>query len=301
MLCIDDRESDNIAEEVARLGVEVSVTRLEYGDLCFLGNGPDGRDVMIGAERKRLSDLINSMQKRRLAGHQLRGMRKAYDVCFLFAEGLWRPGKAGEIEHYAWDRRARKNAWQPLFANVDGRAVSYAQLTAFLTTVELKGGVVVRRTGSVRETASQYASLYRWWTEKTWSEHHSLEQIYCGDLPVKGHGSRWALPHAHSATYTGSNGTGRTGTVSATLDTPSTLWRMASQLPGVDSRAREVAGYFGTVRDMALAGLDPGLRAMVERWYDQHPGSAERAWRELDGFGEARSKAVVRAITERGA
>ena len=37
---------------------------------------------------------------------------------------------------------------------------------------------------------------------------------------------------------------------------------------------------------------------MVERYYEEHPGVAEKAWREIKGIGVERSEQAVRALTE---
>jgi ERCC4-type nuclease len=272
MLIVDDREHGGIAELVAQLGVEVSVQRLEYGDCCFTGNGEQG-ECLVGCERKKLSDLVNSMKDRRLSGHQLRGMWQSYDYCLLFAEGVWRPGAGGEIEEL------RGRDWRPFYSHQAGKAaISYRQLLSYLTTLELRGGLVVRRTSNERETAAQYVSLYHWFTDKDWHQHNSHDQVYANGVPKKGHGSGWAREHGHDTTFA-AGARGRTGKVLQA--DPTTAWRVAMQFPGIDRRAEKVAAHFGSVRAMALA--------------------TEKEWASIDGIGKVTAKAVVRAIAEEGA
>lgn len=278
MILIDDRERDDIDAEVRALGIDAVTTRMEFGDCAFVGNGPDG-PCEIGCERKKLSDLINSMKDRRLSGAQLRGMWQTYQYVFLFTEGQWRPGPGGAIEEMRYDPRSKKYAWQPFYRNgcaSDRYAISYNQIMGYLTGLELRGGVVWRRTRDVKETAAQYVALWHNFNDKQWSQHHAHDQVYCGDLPAKAHGSNWGRPHDHDTEYV-KPGRGR---AMITQENPTTLWRMASQLPGVDRRAEKVAAHFGTVRAMANA--------------------TEEEWREVDGVGPKISKAVVRAITEIG-
>src|SRR5580692_10605470 len=244
MLLIDRRERNSLDKEISRLGVEVETTELEFGDCSFTGNGEAGPCV-VGCERKRLTDLVNSMKNRRLSGHQLRGMWTAYDYCFLFAESVFRPGPGGEIEELVG------RDWRPAYGSGAGSAISYRQLTSYLTSLELCGNVIVRRTGSVRETAAQMAALWHWFNDKSWSQHHAHDQVYSKVPGVKkGHGSGWAEPHEHSREW----GRGRSAVLpNGEADHPSTLWLMAAQLPGIDRRAEKVAAYFRTVRAMANA------------------------------------------------
>lgn len=271
MMLIDRRERDFLDRELRRLDLDVEVTELEYADCAFPGNGESG-ECMVGCERKKLSDLVNSMKDRRLSGHQLRGMRRDYDYIFLFVESVFRPGRAGELEEL------RGRDWTPHFSQRDRRAISYAQLISYLTSLELCGNVIVRRTSSTLETAQQLAALYRWFNDKRWADHHAHDQIYSRTPDVKkGHGSGWSEPHSHNANW----GRGRVGLVNGSSDHPSTLWLMAAQLPGVDRRAESVARHFRTVRAMANAQ------------------SAD--WMQIEGFGAKRAGAAVRAITEEGA
>lgn len=290
MILIDRRENNDILKLVRHLDVEAEETELEFGDCCFLGSGPNG-ECTVGVERKRIDDLINSMKDRRLSGHQLRGMFATYDFNFLIIESLWRPGSSDCIEVYLG------GGWKPLFRRYgDRRAVSYQQVMNYLTTLELKGGVIIRRSASPQETAVQYVSLWKWF-QKPWEDHQSHDQVYT-NTPAKGHGSNWAGLHTHDG-----KGAGRVGS-SPVLNgngNPSTLLRSAMQLPGVDKRARMVEEYFGTLQSMTLAGLPPSLYKMVKDWYAANPGAAEKAWENLPGIGEKTAAAIVRAYTTKGA
>jgi hypothetical protein len=292
VLIVDDRER-GVVDELRRLDIEVSVARLEFGDCAFTGRGPGGGEVTVGCERKRLGDLVSSMQDRRLSGHQLRGMRQAYDYLFLFVESVWRPGANGEIEELQGrEFRAFYSRGKP----GDRAAVSYRQLTAYLTTLELRGGVVVRRTANARETASQYVALWHWWNDKAWDAHKSMEAVYCNGVVKKGHGGGWADPHEHDEEFAPG---GRASTLSGA---PTTLLRTAMQLPGIlDVRAAAVTERFGSIRRMALAGLPTELLRVVEEWLDTHPEQVQAAWQVIDGVGKKTSAAVVRAIAEKGA
>ncbi len=81
---------------------------------------------------------------------------------------------------------------------------------------------------------------------------------------------------------------------------PTTLWRMAAQLPGVDRRAEAVANHFGTVFDMAMAGLPDNDKERIREWLIDHPKEVERAWRAIDGVGPAISQAASQAVLVKG-
>jgi len=99
-------------------GIKVNRTKLEFGDLAFEGRGPHGACSIV-IERKRITDLIQSMESRRLSGHQLPGMAERYDYCYLIVEGIWRPGQNGELE-------IRNGSW----STGHGRALSYRAVIA---------------------------------------------------------------------------------------------------------------------------------------------------------------------------
>ena len=278
-LLIDRRESlrpagKELLAALRRYDIELSTDlTLEYGDAMFAGNGESG-ECFVGVEHKRLGDLITSMKDRRLSGHQLRGLWKAYDYVFLFAEGIWRPGPGGEIEELG------TSGWKTFFSARDKYAVSYRQLAAYLHSLSLRSkhpqtGEPLRvvRTQNPRETAAQYAALYLGFTEKTWREHHAHDEIYTEITQPK-----------------------RMGLVQKKV---TTAWKMAAQIPKIDRIAEQVAEHFGTVRAMALAGLSERMMALVERYFAEHPDAAAKAWRAVDGIGRERAEAAVRAFTER--
>src|SRR5271169_4444109 len=98
MILLDDRVgSHELLPYFSPYGVQVESTRLDYGDACWVGKGPDG-DCMVGVERKTIGDFISSMRGKRLAGHQLPGLMSSYEFTYLIVEGIYRPGETGELE-----------------------------------------------------------------------------------------------------------------------------------------------------------------------------------------------------------
>ena len=295
MLFCDRRETDAIPI-LSKLDVPITVVELPFGDYMWEGLGPGRSEVLVGVERKKLSDLVNSMKDRRLSGHQLRGLSVAVDFRLLLTEGQWRPGNDGSIEEWKYQPHTKKFGWATFYksgALGDRSSVSYYQLLGYLTGLELRGNVIWRRTRDIHETAVQIVGLYKNFQDP-WESHHSHEQVWCGAIPIKGHGGGWAVEHGHDETFTGR------GRVTVMQGDPTTLWRMAAQLPGIDTRAEKVANHFGTVFDMAMAGLPDNDKERIREWLISHPREVERAWKAIDGVGPAISKAASQAVLMKG-
>lgn len=156
---VDDRVgSKHLAPKLRALGLAVTTSRLDFGDVSFLGLGPDGT-TDIGIELKNVDDLVASTLSKRLAGHQLPGMAREYDYRYLIIEGLFRANDQGLVEIYRYYR------WKPAFSRV-----AWAQLDKLLCTWEQMGGIRIRKTASPDETAACIANLYSWW-QKPWKAH----------------------------------------------------------------------------------------------------------------------------------
>lgn len=215
-LRIDDRiGSVELAPLFQPYGIKPIVCRLEFGDLDFVGRGQYG-GCAIAVERKRINDLVSSIQSKRLSGHQLPGMAKQYDYAYLIVEGAWRPGEHGQLEisnHGKW------------LAAYSGH-VMYRQIDNYLSTLEIKSGMIYRRTYNELETVAVVVDLMRWW-EKPWDDHHSHDVKY---QPADGpEGKRLRMI------------------------APSQVELVARTLPGMDRKAKRVSKMFATVSAMVAA------------------------------------------------
>lgn len=196
--------------------LRVESTRLEFGDACWPGQGPDG-ECMVGLERKRISDLVQSIRSHRLAGHQLPGLCTTYAYVYLLVEGIYRPGPHGELEESCG------KGWRSL-------GVSYLEIHQHLSTLEQLGSIVVRRSAYPNESAAIIAGLYKWWA-KPWTAHRSHKQIYC-PTPANLQSRKVGFISPEE-------------TIRRKYGDPAVLvWRMAAQLPGLDTKAEAVAEYF---------------------------------------------------------
>lgn len=142
------------------------LTRLEFGDVAWTGNGPTG-PVRCAVEIKKVQDALNCITSGRFAGHQLKGLLTEYKAVWLIVEGQiavdWQTGMLVKF-------RGKKRV--PVVTG-SNRQWMYADLSKWLTTMEVKAGLHVRHTTSRVETARLIVDLYGWWTEKEYSEHRA--------------------------------------------------------------------------------------------------------------------------------
>lgn len=221
MISLDNRVGSKELESLFKpYGIKVLLTRLEFGDMSFIGNGPSGSCAVV-VERKRITDLVQSITSHRLSGHQLPGMAEQYDYAYLVVEGLWRPGDNGELE-------IKNGQWSSKHSS----GLNSRGINNYLSTLELMCGVIVRRTITPKETVAMVVDLYRYWTDKKWCEHKSHQAVYA---PAEG-------------------GQGRR--VSFMRREVSLVEKVALQLPGVgDKTAELIAKRFKSVDRMINATI----------------------------------------------
>ena len=214
MILLDDRTGSG--DLIRYLRGVAKLSRLSFGDAQIEGNGPEGRPVLVGVEVKKVADVLTCITDGRFAGHQLPGLQASYEVVYLVVEGDYRVGKEGLLEVM------RYHMWRPIL--LGSRKFMYREMDNWLTTMEMKGGVKIRRTGGRQETAQFLKDLYGWWTGREWEEHRAHLAFHDPGPPV------------------------------AMLRKPSLLRRMAKELPGVGwERSLEVEKRFDSVLEMALA------------------------------------------------
>ena len=251
-LLVDDREDSLLVQHLETFGLPLSVCRLDFGDLAI--ESCDGR--LIGYERKRLSDLINSMQDRRLSGHQLRGMYSLYDRVELVVEGVWRPGEGGEI----MVPNGRTGTWTTYY-NHARSGISFRQVDSYLYSLQECGGVYVWRTGSVQETAHLYASRWHWW-QKAYHLHKSHDVLFANE------------PSAQ-----------RRGAVTLHQGAPNIVTLLAAQLPGLDAKAWDVGKHFASAYDRVNATVAEWRRV---EWTDRSG--------HVKHFGKETAAEIVRSL-----
>jgi ERCC4-type nuclease len=257
MVVVDDRiGSRDLIEPLKALGVPCELSRLEFGDVMFLGVGASGEPVPIAVEVKTLNDLLSCVVSGRFLGHQLPGLLRDYDHVWLVVEGVYRANPAdGALE----TRRGRD--WHPV--GHGRQRWMFRSLDKWLTKLEVRAGVKIRRTGSRDETARTISALYNWWQE---SDDHTLDDL--------DRSTQLAL-----ATKVANEGGGSGAWLGEKPKAAGIVRRIAAELPGIGvEKSGMVAGEFGTVQEMVLA--------------------PEPVWRSLPGIGKTLASRIVIAMTE---
>jgi ERCC4-type nuclease len=255
-ILIDDREDSALEAHLQPFGIPVSVVRLDFGDIAIQSGD---EQTLVGFERKRLTDLIASMQDRRLSGFQLKGMRQMYDRQELIIEGIWRPADDGSIE--IPQRFGSRVEWRSLYHR--GSGISFRQVDSYLYSQTECGDVRVWSTRSTQETAHLLASRWFWW-QKDYSAHKSVDALFTND-PTKQ----------------------KRGAVTIHGGDPSPVVLVAAQIPTIDSIAWEVGRYFKSVEEMATA-TETDWRKVP--WTDRSG--------KVKHFGKERAREIVRWLKE---
>ena len=192
------------------------LTRLDFGDVAFHGNGPDGK-LHIGYELKSIPDLVACIQDGRYAGHQLPGMQRAYDYSYLVVLNRVRSDREGALFYH--DARGK---WRRPYAG-QRFPLTLTALRKWLWTMEVQGGVRLMPTDGLADAAHWILSHYKSWQED-WEDHKSLKTF------------------DDSKTFT-------------VFSEPTTLRKMAAQFKQIRwVRSKAVEKHFDSVRDMVLAG-----------------------------------------------
>lgn len=247
--------SGDLVPTLRALGCPVESQSLDFADCAFVGNGPGGKPVLVGIELKQLDDILACVTSGRFSGHQLPGLVETYEEVYLVIEGIYRPNpKDGVLES-----RHGKD-WRPV--TIGHRSWMYRDFESFLTTIEIRGGVRLRRTSSRPETARMVAALYGWWQTGV-DEHTShlaidrttqiaLEQFMLRGTTANLLGER---PKA-----------------------PSLRHRIAVELPGLGIRKGGMA-----------AGHFPSVKAMIM--------ASPNEWARLPGIGKLMANNIVDAVS----
>lgn len=151
---------------------------LEFGDVMWNGYGPErGKAYGYAAEIKRVSDVLDSRNSGRLAGHQLRGMLDTYDFVWVVVIDDFRPEPSTGILQRVLpkDKRTKGREVFSKYSNARyGRRKQemYSAFISYLTTIQLYTRCNVWPVRDETELAWWIASTY-WHSQK--KEHKSLD------------------------------------------------------------------------------------------------------------------------------
>jgi len=227
MILVDPRagSGDMLPEIKRRVNGQAEHAKpdLFAGDFAFEGNGPEG-DIMIGIERKTISDFLGSMRSDRMA-IQAKKMGSVYGVSYLMLEGQFGADADGVLMGFQFDYTERKYKWRPYTLAAKGAMAEqfyrYAEMDKHLCTLENKKNLIVVHTHDTKTSIWAVVNRYLWWQEK-WDQHKSADPIKTqADIAL--------------------------GKVSPCME-------FAAKLPGVGwSKAPAVARHFKTIYEMVCA------------------------------------------------
>lgn len=193
MLLLDPRAgSGDLVAWLTPLGVPATTSRLEFGDVAFVGNGPNDLPHQVGLEVKTIGDVVNCMTSGRFAAHQLPGLLRDYDEAWLLIEGQWRPSVPdGLLQVY----HPSKHFWFTL--KTGGRQWMWKDVQGWVQSMMVLGGVKVWCSPDRAQLAAFIAGLYRWW-QKPFGDHSSLKTFVDYKARVGGASGQPAMLRAPS-------------------------------------------------------------------------------------------------------
>lgn len=181
MLMVDDQGANggkgSSLELLPLLPPELACRRrLEAGDVAFFGHGPEGMYTLpIGIEYKKVTEAITSFTSKRFVGEQYPKMADLYQRIYFLIEGEYAEGPNGVLTVPTW--RNGKRQWVS-----HGWSVTYRQFDNWQNSLAETGRVRVKRTATVKESASVVLDLYHMWT-KEYDQHKSLFSFDKSQLP----------------------------------------------------------------------------------------------------------------------
>jgi len=175
MIQIDNRIGSKELHRLFPKGT-AELTHLEYADFAFTGHASDG-DVLVGIERKRIGDFINSMCSGRLSGRQLIGMINSYHYLYIVIEGMFRANpQNGVLE--IW----RRGGWSEYTAGK--RRFMARDIWVFMNTIQVVCGIHCYHTSTENDTVQYIMALHHWW-DKEYEQHKSHLQPNNGSDTVR--------------------------------------------------------------------------------------------------------------------
>lgn len=175
----ENQFEDQVVEAIRGLGFMVLRAKLPV-DFVFEGKGVGGKTVVVGWERKRTNDIIQSVGTRPGTGSG-RLNRQLFDAvewgCHelgLLWEDVSRVDRHGALEiynHGGWRQAGKPDP------------MMWRDFDNYLSTLSKVVGVQVKRVGSPQESARTLVNNY-WWWQKAIEEHQSYDKLYEPDAGV---------------------------------------------------------------------------------------------------------------------
>lgn len=263
-LLIDDRAgSAPLAPMLRRLGMEVELTRMEFGDIAFFGKAQNADPVSVGIEVKSLADAMGCLVSGRFAGHQLPGMVSSYDHIWLLIQGVWREHPATGILEELRAGRGGGSYWAEAEGGGQRRWLA-RDFESWLLSVSILGGMRVHRVDTWEQGAKWVKLLANWYAK---DEHKSIQVVYSGK---------------------------RLYPDNALLGRPSLARRWAKELTGIGVKgSADIARVLTTGESIARASVEDWAKMEI---VDKSGNSrvlgkarAHKIWKEIHGNGSGGS------------
>lgn len=140
-----------------RTGIRVDLSEADY---VWTGVDRTGSTATIGAERKKVQEIVTALKGNKRHIEQLYRCKKQYTAVYLIVEGEWREARDGLIEAPHWDAAHRRMEWAPLIP-----ATMWSTIVEHLESIEQALGVVVKKTYDYKETCRTVETLALWWQD----------------------------------------------------------------------------------------------------------------------------------------
>lgn len=233
------------------LDMAIEIKDLPTGDVIFDSpHGPNDLPCRVAFERKRISEVLGTIESGKFSGGQLKRLCKEFDFVYFILEGKYRRNPVTEQIELP---RGRKGAYRA--GAFEGQNIHWLRLDSFLNTLRLKTGTShadlhVIKTHSPGQTCVEIKAIHHWFTSKRFNSHGSHLRF-----EVRG-GNRVQLFH------------------------PKMVRAMSKELPGIGwERAAQVELLMGSMEGAVEAGVDRW--AMIDGITHKR---ARRIWWLLRGF-----------------
>src|SRR5579872_5890163 len=174
MLLVDKRAgSSEFYPLLQSLGLDAQLTMMPFGDVAWVGVGPNQCPVNVGIEIKKIDDALACLISGRMAANQIPGMIKSYDHIYFLLIGEYRArARDGVMEQQRKDKFGREywvesggGQWRWLWRDFE----------AWLMSMTIMSGMRLIKEPTVESAARYIKVLYNWYQK---DEHKSHLAMY---------------------------------------------------------------------------------------------------------------------------
>jgi ERCC4-type nuclease len=163
--------SANDADLIPLFGARAMQAPLQFGDFSWYGLWYEKEPIMVCGDRKKLGDIISSVENGRHVAQVQRAYKAGYKFQFIVLEARYRKGGNGLVEEY------HNGHWYGHHSNLE-----YYRLEAYLNQMAWMGNVHLIQTETPRETVERVVELYSMFQMPP-EEHSTLNQLYSPPQP----------------------------------------------------------------------------------------------------------------------